>query len=295
MGRPVVALPFSTPAEAAAVSRQAFTLQAETAMTERPAEVLLEALLNAEPGRPLVELPPGFIEQTDLVAAYALQQRHADALCLREGGRTIGIKLGGTTPAMLQALGLDTPFIGPLLSTRAAASPARLRRADFRVCAIEAEIAVRIGKRIDPSSGLPDRDTLLAAIDAVMPAIEVADSRLANFAAMPATAIIADLGYAGAWVYGADCADWRSLDLRNIAVKLVADGATVREGAGHLVLGDPLRALSLAVADLARRGQCLEPGTVVTTGSCTPPWLAAGPAHLCADFGPLGQVTLRLA
>lgn len=205
------------------------------------------------------------------------------------------MKLGGTNAQSLAALGLPSPFRGPIFSSFTWISPARIQRADFLVCIVETEIGVCFRKDFGGDAQPPAREELLDAIDSVFPAIEVADSRYLAWATAPASAIIADLGYAGGWVRGAPCPRWRELDLASLPVRLTADGAEVREGTGAMVLGDPWRALSLSIADLGREGRKLRAGQVVSTGTCTVPLVVSGAVSLVADFGPLGMVQLDIA
>ena len=258
------------------------------------ATLVVDSLLQAGASGTPVALPPGFAQHCTLEQALALQARHAARLIERMGGRVIGLKLGGTTAPAMQALGLSSPFTGPIFSARHHPSGARVARSLFHVCVIEAEIGVRIARDLGPRSDVPSREELLDAIDEVYPCIEIADSRLSNWATASASEIVTDLGYAGAWVQGLPQPGWRTLDLRTLAVTLSCDGQPVRTGSGALVLGDPLHALGLAIADLGRRGQALKAGTLVSTGTCTAPWPTAGGGHIEADFGPLGRVVLDL-
>lgn len=219
-----------------------------------------------------------------------VQARHVRRTLQRLGGSIAGVKLGGTTDAALQALGLAGPFTGPIFSARSQESPGLFKRADFLACIVEAEIAVRLAADLD-STREPTRDELLDAIDAMFPAIEIADSRYAGWAQASAAAIYADLGYAGAWVRGAPSRSWKQLDLVALPVTLSLDGAVIRQGSGANVLGDPLHALALAAPELARQGRALRAGDLVSLGSCTAPFPSGGGGRFVADFGPLGQVT----
>lgn len=263
---------------------------------EAECQALVEALLRAGRDRRPLALTPDFAMRCPPDLAHALQARHLQGLLAAIGGEVIGIKLGGTTDGALKALGLAAPFTGPILSARTQASPARLARDGFIVGIVEAEIGLRLARDLPASPQVPSREALLDAIDAVFPAIEIADSRLQSWATSGAAAIVCDLGYAGAWVLGAACPRWREIDLRQLSVNLTCAGVTVRSGSGQLVLGDPLHALSLVLAERGKRGLGLAAGTVVSTGSCTAPWPlppdARGP--LVADFGALGQVRLDL-
>lgn len=228
----------------------------------------------------------------DLDQAYALQAEHLRQRLEEDGDAVVGAKLSVTSEALLQRLGLRAPLIGPILRSRHHPGGATLPRGAFMVCIVEAEVGLRLRRDIE---GTLSRDDLLDAIDAVFPAIELADSRYARWPEAPAPAIVADLAYAGAWVRGADCANWRELDLSALPVRLSRDGALTREGHSSAVLGDPLRALARAVAEASTHGRVLRAGTVVSTGTCTAPWPLDDGGHLHADFGPLGQVELTLS
>ncbi len=228
----------------------------------------------------------------DLDEAYALQAEHLKQVLAESDDAVVGAKLSVTSAPMLERLGLRAPLIGPILRSRHHRSGATLPRSDFMVCVVEAEVGFRLGRDIE---GSLSREELLDAIDAVFPAIEVADSRYARWAEAPAPAIVADLAYAGSWVRGADCANWRELDLRALPVRLHRDGELAREGHSSAVLGDPVEALARALAEAARHGRVLRAGTLVSTGTCTAPWPLDGGGHLSADFGPLGRVELTLS
>lgn len=228
----------------------------------------------------------------DLDEAYALQAEHLRQVLAERDDAVVGAKLSVTSAPALERLGLRAPLIGPILRSRRHTSGATLPRSDFMVCVVEAEVGFRLGRDIE---GSLSREELLDAIDAVFPAIEVADSRYARWAEAPAPAIVADLAYAGSWVRGADCANWRELDLRALPVRLHRDGELAREGHSSAVLDDPVSALGRALAEAARHGRVLRAGTLVSTGTCTAPWPLDGGGHLSADFGPLGRVELTLS
>lgn len=253
---------------------------------------VVRALLSARQAHRPVPMPAALGEGLTASDAYELQRLHAEAILARFGGRVLGTKLGGGDMAELAALGLTGPIRGPIFSAFTHDSPARLAREEFLVCAVEAEIAVLIADDIGGHPDLPERDVLVRAIGAVIPSIEIADSRYADHDRCPAPAVLADLGYAGAWVRGAPVTDWKDIDLRTLPVQLLANGVEVRRGTGARSMGDPLEALSVMIADLGRDGQRLRAGQVVSTGTCTLPYLARRGETLLADFGPLGQVAV---
>ncbi|GGC65681.1 2-keto-4-pentenoate hydratase [Chelatococcus reniformis] len=235
-----------------------------------------------------IELP------ASLAAAYAVQDEHIGELLARIGGTRIGYKIGATTQAALDALGLARPFHGPILSAAAHASPAHLSRSSFFVAIAETEIGFRFGRDLPPRAAPYDLETVAAAVAEIVPIIEVADSRMRDWQKADARLIVADLGYAGAVVTGAPVRDWRAVDLPSLAVTLEADGREIAKGAGAAVLGNPLACLTGLVNDLSAAGQPVRAGELVSSGTCTPPHPSAMGGHFVARFGPLGTVELTL-
>lgn len=225
---------------------------------------------------------------------YELQALHAQSVLSGVGGSVIGTRIRACDMAGLAAMGLSGPMRGPLFSSSTHRSPATLRRADLLTCRIELAIAVRLREEIGGHPYLPGRDVLLHAIDAVLPAIDVIDSRLTEHDRRPLPMMLADLCYGGAWVHGDSVTDWQDLELSALRPKLYASGREVRASSGAPGGIDPLQALSLLVADLGREGRTLRAGDIVSVGPCTLAYEASAGEVLRGDFGPLGEVELRL-
>ncbi len=253
-----------------------------------------DALLDAALSHRAMAVPDGIAQRCSEDEARVIAALNTARLIERLGGRVAGAKLAATNPVMLARLGLRRPLIGPILSARVHDSPATLPRDRFVSCVVEPELGVRFGADLDGRDGAPSRAALLAAIDAVFPVIELAESRFTDSTAAPPVAIEADLAYAGALVVGASCVEWRALDLAAATVRLAVDGETVREGAGAAVMGHPLDALSDYVADIGRRGGTVRAGEIVSTGTWTQPWIAQRGERIVADFGALGSVDVHL-
>ena len=255
-------------------------------------EALAGRLAQARESGVAVALPDALLKDMTPADGYAVQRRHVELVLARHGGAVIGTKLGGGDRKALAVLGVEAPVQGPIFSAFSHDAPASLRRGDFFVCAVEAEIAVRLGSDLSAGDGAAGRERIMGAIDAVMPALEIADTRLAGFGAARAGAIIADAGFAGAFVRGAERRDWRSIDLESFVVRLDVNGATVGSGSGAGPLGSPFEALAALVSDLAARNAGLRAGDIVSTGACVGPYIAKAGDAITADFGPLGQVSV---
>jgi 2-keto-4-pentenoate hydratase len=140
---------------------------------------------------------------------------------------------------------------------------------------------------------------VLDAMDALLPSIEVPNSRFEDFARAGEAQLIADDACAHRFAIGLPTdADWRGMDLRVHRVRATVhgpDGAahTQREGDGTAVLGDPRVALAWLVNEVSGLGVALEPGQFISTGTCMVP-LPVGPGERVeVDYGVLGRLSLR--
>lgn len=259
-----------------------------------PGDALVRDLLGARQRQQALALPLDAGAALTPHQGYELQALHAQSVLSTVGGQAIGTRLRSRDMASLAALGLSGPMRGPLFSSSTHRSPALLRRSDFLACRIELAIAVRLREEIGGHPYLPGRDVLLHAIDAVLPAIDVLDSRLTEHEQRPLPMMLADLCYGGAWVHGEPVTDWQDLDLAALKPRLYVSGRAVDASAGVPGGIDPLQALSLLVADLGREGRTLRAGEIVSVGPCTTAYEAQAGDVLRGDFGPLGEVELRL-
>jgi 2-keto-4-pentenoate hydratase len=136
---------------------------------------------------------------------------------------------------------------------------------------------------------------VMAAIASLHPAIEVPDSRFADFTLAGEAQIIADNACAHEFVLGnAAPPYWRTADLSTHRVHGRVSGSArsyARDGSGAAVLGDPLAALLWLVNELSSLGITLRRDQVVTTGACTIPLEVKAGDHVLADFGELGAVS----
>jgi 2-keto-4-pentenoate hydratase len=139
-------------------------------------------------------------------------------------------------------------------------------------------------------------EEVLAAVAALHTAIEVPDSRFADFATAGGPQLIADNACAHQFVLGPEApTSWRGLDLAAHAVAGRVAGRLEREGRGANVLGDPRIALAWLANELSRHGVTLAAGQVVTTGTCLVP-MEVGPGdEVSADYGVLGRVAMSFA
>jgi 2-keto-4-pentenoate hydratase len=257
------------------------------------AETAAGLLLAARRERRQCPALPEDCRPRDLDAAYAVQARHVAGLVTEYRARPIGYKVGCTNKTAQAQLGIEAPFSGVMLDRFMRKSPAELPGDALFMRVIEAEFAFRLGRDLRAAHAPFAREDVRAAIAAVVPAIEIVDSRFAEWTKVGAFSLIADQGATGYWIAGAEITAWRDLDLPGHHVRLFVDGKASREGIGGNVLGDPLASVIWLANDLARRGGGLHAGDVVSTGTCIDVYFAAPGEQILADFGALGRVEVK--
>ena len=236
----------------------------------------------------------------DRVPITVLSQRRPsmterDAYAIADAGVALwsqpaaGFKLGYTSEAMRRQMHVDQPNYGRLFEATQIPCGAELDVDRLIHPLIEPEIALRVGR--DIASGDLARERISSAIDAVMPALEIVDTRYVSYT-FTAVDNIADNSSAARFVLGPPCT-LRSLgDLRAIPAALHADGSAVAAGTGSDALGDPLLALLWLIERLAHDGASLGAGTIVLTGGLTRAHSVCGVGKFTATFGSLGEVSL---
>ena len=159
---------------------------------------------------------------------------------------------------------------------------------------MELEVAVRLGMDLLPGDTLLPPQAIAAAIDAVLPAIEIVDTRLAEGRGAPVPAKLADLQSHGALVLGAPVkVDLRTIDLRTLRTQLWFDGGQVADTTGGHPAPDVLRLIAWLARHAQARRLPLRAGQVITTGSCTGLLMAPPGARVEGEVAGIGRVAFR--
>ena len=224
----------------------------------------------------------------DRIEGYAIQA----AIEQYSSESLFGWKIAATSEAGQRHINVDGPMAGRILAETVIADGGTASMAGNEMRVAEPEFAFRM--RVD----LPARATpytvqqVLDAVDTLHPAIEIPDSRFADFVSAGAPQIIADNACAHLFVLGPPTrADWRSLNLVEERPVITMRGQQFI-GHGKNVLGDPLIALTWLANELRQLGVTLKAGHVVTTGTCHPPLPIQSGDVCAADFGSLGKVSV---
>jgi len=251
------------------------------------AEALLRAHGEASPIPPLTEAEPALSADD----AYRVQQLVVAAR-LPHDGPIVGYKVGLTSKAMQELLGIDSPDFGPILSAMVVESGAVVDRARLIQPRVEAEIAFVLARPLR-GPGVEAED-VLAATSGVMAAIEVIDSRVEGWRIKLADTI-ADLASSAMVVTSGRPVPPHGLALDEIGVRMERDGDEVSSGVGSAVLGHPARAVAWLINTLGEKGVGLEAGHIVMPGAMHAAVPAEAGNRFRAVFEELGPVEVSFA
>jgi len=257
------------------------------------AKTAAQLLLHArKPGQALTALPENALP-ADKTQAYAAQAELVSLLS-NHSGKPVGYKVGCTNATARQMLALDSPFSGRCFEKELSASPASIDAATLHMIGIEPEIAVRIGKDLAPSKNW-QRTDVIDHIAAVMPSVEVVESRFSTWPVMGFLSAIADNGVHRHLVLGESVENWSAESIDQTQVTLTANGTTVREGVASNVDGGPFGVVAWLANHLNAMGITLAAGEIVTTGVMTDIYDSAPGEEIVAQYDLPGVVHLNVA
>jgi 2-keto-4-pentenoate hydratase len=259
------------------------------------AEAAAEYLFQAHERRArFAPLAPEFAPRSES-DAYAIQDAFV-ALRAQKLGAIAGYKIALTSAEMRRFVGVDTPMAGVMLESTLHRSPARVRAADYVRLIIEFEVAVQIAEDLPAADKPFSRARVAESTGAVMPALELADDRSADYKGLAKhpLELIADNCWNEGAVLGTPIEDWKRIDLAAVRGVATINGNKVGEGRGADAMGHPLDAVAWLADHLASIGRGLLRGDVVITGSIvTSKTVTAGDFVVLSMEG-LGEIELRV-
>jgi 2-keto-4-pentenoate hydratase len=218
---------------------------------------------------------------------YAIQERVLDRRADDEGP-PVGYKLGFTSAAIQSEVGIDEPAVGRLLRATVV-GPGPVTVSDLIAPQVEAELGVVLG---DDLAGGASPAAVLAAVEAVVPVVEIVDSRIADWD-VRAPEAIADNALSRWAVTGERVCDPTDLDLALEGTRVLKNGEQVATGLGADVLDGPVDAVSWLADALAEREAHLAAGDLIITGSTTP-LIPIEPGDVIeVQFTTCGSVSIR--
>lgn len=211
-------------------------------------------------------IPPIKAEIADAATAYAIQEVNTDRR-LAGGRRLVGRKIGLTSPAVQRQLGVDQPDYGMLFDDMAVPDGWEVAADRLIQPKVEAEVAFVLGR--DLTEERLTMADLLRAIDFALPAIEIVDSRIADWK-ISFLDTVADNASSGLYVLGNTPRRLNGLDLGGAAMAMMLGPDLVSQGVGTACLGHPLNATLWLAATMARLGRPLLAGDTILSGALGP-------------------------
>ncbi|MFC7492993.1 MULTISPECIES: 2-keto-4-pentenoate hydratase [unclassified Nocardioides] len=257
--------------------------------TDAIAAAATRLLSAAETGAPV---PPvrDLIGRDDVQAAYAVQERVTEAR-LSSGARVVGRKIGLTSAAVQQQMGIAQPDFGVLFDDMAYDGGDDVPAGAVLQPRAEAEVAFVL--KSDLVEGDLDAEQVRAAIDYAVAAIEICGSRVAGWD-ISFSDTVADNASSGAYVLGPQRLTLDEFEPRDVTMTMTVDGEEVSTGTGAACLGDPIDAVVWLARTARRFGDPLRAGQVILSGALGPMRPIAPGDRVRAVVRPLGAVQFTL-
>ena len=203
----------------------------------------------------------------------------------RGDARSSGHKIGLTSPAVQQQLGVDQPDSGVLFADMQVATGATVATGTLLQPKVEAEIAFILAEDLD---GDLSESRIRAAAGVAIPAIEIVDSRVQDWS-ISIVDTIADNGSSALFVLGSEVAAVADLDFASRTMRLTRDGGVVSAGRGSELPGQSAQRPAVAGSHRARYGAPLRAGDIVLSGALGPMVPVRPGSTYVAEIGGLGS------
>jgi 2-keto-4-pentenoate hydratase len=251
---------------------------------------LARRIRDAYSGSPLAPLR-GDLGPTDADGAYTVQTINT-RFWEAQGRRIVGRKAGLTALAVQQQLGVDQPDFGVLFDDMRVADGGSLNPSRCIQAKAEAEIAFVLGADLPSPDTTPDEAA--AAIAGVHAAIEIVDSRIADWKITFADTV-ADNGSSAFFVLADEGLRLTGIDLEGAGMEMRVNDAVASTGVGAAALGNPLNAAAWLARTLAARAEPLKAGDILLAGALGPMVTLAPGDRIEATIKGIGSCSFTFA
>ncbi len=258
-----------------------------TDVRQAAADRLWQAAQWRTPCPPIRDL----VAADDVESAYAISSINV-ARRLEKGAERVGRKIGLTSEAVQRQLGVSTPDFGALLDDMVVAPGGVVPTGVLLQPKVEAEVAFVLTGDLD--GALESTDEVRAAIGGAMAAIEIVDSRIADWDIQYADTV-ADNASCGLYVVSDTVVPLSEVEPVEVAMTMSINGEVVSTGSGAACLGDPLNAVLWLARTLRDVGDPLRAGEVVLSGALGPMAVVRPGDSVETTITGLGPVAVRFA
>jgi len=260
-------------------------------MDAKLVETLGDELYHSMSTQTVVEPLTSRYPDISIENAYHIQQRMLSRR-LQAGERVVGKKIGVTSAAVMNMLGVYQPDFGYLLDGMIYNEGQSIEIATLIQPKAEGEIAFILKKDL-MGPGISNA-CVLAATECVMPCFEIVDSRIRDWK-IKIQDTVADNASCGVFVLGDRAVDPRRIDLSTCGMVLEKNGEIIATGAGAAALGSPVNAVAWLVNTLGRLGIGVKAGEVILSGALAAMSPAKAGDNFRVSIGGLGSCSVRFA
>ncbi len=258
-----------------------------TSNIDAAAERLFQAIETNTPCEPVRDL----IGDNDIAAAYQVQERLIEAR-VKAGGVVVGRKIGATSKAVQDQLGVDQPDFGVLLADMEYKEDEVVPMSRLLQPKVEAEVAFVLSKDLD--EGPLDIAQVRDSIEYAVAALEIVDSRIENWN-ISFGDTVADNASSGLYVLGTERRTLDEFEPIEVEMSMTIDGVEVSTGNGAACLGDPLNAVAWLAKYARDFGVPLRAGQVLLSGALGPMRQVAPGEVVTAHISGLGSATATVS
>ena len=264
-------------------------------LNEQQVLAAADELYDAERNRIQIEPLTISYPNMDMDDAYAVQSAWVNRK-IADGRSVVGYKIGLTSRAMQRAMKINTPDYGVLLDDMIFTDGGDIAVAEFLDPQIEVELAFVLKDRLFGEQVTPQE--VLAATDYVIPAFELIAAR--SFRQHPETGYIrtvfdtiSDNAANAGVVMGGQKVKPEEIDLRWVGAIVKLNGVVEQTGLAAAVLDHPANGICWIAKRFAQHGIALEPGQILLSGSFTAPIKVTQGDVVTAEYGSLGNISVK--
>lgn len=194
------------------------------------------------------------------IQAEGIKQRQND------GETVLGYKMGFTSKAKMEQMGLHQPIFGVLTNSMQVPNKGAFSLENKIHPKTEPEVYFITNKEL---KGVITREEAFSACTQIGVALEILDSRFTGFKYFTLPDVIADNASSAFFVLGEAVNVPSSLDFKNLKISLMENGEVQHEATSAAIMGDPLLSLCELVSLQSQRGLTLPAGSIVLAGAAT--------------------------
>lgn len=250
------------------------------------AKSIVEAEDRAKPISKISESYPEFTIED----AYKIQEEVFNIKTQR-GERIIGKKIGLTSEGIRKQIGVFEPDFSFITDKNYLHPYENLILSDMINPKLEPELAFLINK--DLKEKVITNWDVMSAIEGVLPAFEVVDTRYRNYD-FTIVDTISDSASYGRIIVGNKMTNIQNLEMEEIALSVFKDGKLIKSASSSEVMGNPINAVTWLANKMVQLGNFIKKGDIILSGSFTPVLdIEAGETYE-AVFSNVGSVKIKI-